>query len=59
MCDGTFEPWEVNFLRDAVSSKIKRASLVYLPGPGHYPGSEAPRETAAIVRAFLAPLLQG
>jgi pimeloyl-ACP methyl ester carboxylesterase len=57
---GTDDPFlPQDFLRAAVVAKIKRASLVYLPGPGHYPGSEAPRETAAVVRAFLAPLLQG
>jgi non-heme chloroperoxidase len=55
--DDPFFPQE--FLRSAVVSRIPRASLVYLPGPGHYPGSERPRETAAIVRAFLTPLLHG
>jgi pimeloyl-ACP methyl ester carboxylesterase len=57
---GTDDPFlPQDFLRAAVVSNIKRASLVYLPGPGHYPGSESPRETAAILRAFLTPLLQG
>jgi pimeloyl-ACP methyl ester carboxylesterase len=28
--------------------------LSYLPGPGHYPQIERPRETTAIVEAFLA-----
>ncbi len=57
---GTDDPFFPQaFLRDAVVSKIKRASLVYHPGPGHYPGSESPRETAAILRAFFTPLLQG
>lgn len=57
---GTDDPFlPQDFLRKAISSQIKRASLVYLPGPGHYPQVERPRETAAVVRAFLTPLLQG
>jgi non-heme chloroperoxidase len=57
---GTDDPFlPQDFLRQAVVAPIKRASLVYLPGPGHYPGVESPRETAAILRAFLTPLLQG
>lgn len=57
---GTDDPFlPQDFLRQAVAAPIKRASLVYLPGPGHYPGSESPRETAAILRAFLASRLQG
>jgi non-heme chloroperoxidase len=52
--DDSFFPQE--FLRNAITSHIARASLVYLPGPGHYPGVERPRETAAILRAFFTPL---
>ena len=54
---GTDDPFFPEaFLREAVVSPIKRATFAYLPGPGHYPGSERPRETAAILRAFFAPL---
>ena len=42
------------FLMQAVVAPIARARLVYLPGPGHYPQVERPRETSAIVSAFLA-----
>ncbi|WP_426756252.1 alpha/beta fold hydrolase [Myxococcus sp. Y35] len=42
------------FLRESVVAKIRRARLVYLPGPGHYPQVERPAETAALVSAFLA-----
>jgi non-heme chloroperoxidase len=57
---GTDDPFfPQDFLRQAIASKIKRASLIYFPGPGHYPQVERPRETAALVRAFLTPLLQG
>lgn len=52
--DDPFFPQE--FLRNAVVNLIPRAALVYLPGPGHYPGVERPLETAAILRAFLTPL---
>ena len=54
---GTDDPFLPEaFLREAVVSRIARAAFAYLPGPGHYPGSERPRETAAILRAFFAPL---
>jgi non-heme chloroperoxidase len=54
---GTDDPFFPEaFLREAVVSRIARAAFAYLPGPGHYPGSERPRETAAILRAFFAPL---
>jgi pimeloyl-ACP methyl ester carboxylesterase len=54
---GTDDPFLPEaFLREAVVSLITRATFAYLPGPGHYPGSERPRETAAILRAFFAPL---
>ena len=41
-------------LREAVARRIRGARQVYLPGPGHYPQVERPKETAAIVEAFLA-----
>ena len=52
--DDPFTPPDL--LRKAIVSKIARASLAYLPGPGHYPTAERPRETAAVLRAFLTPL---
>jgi pimeloyl-ACP methyl ester carboxylesterase len=45
-----------DFLRASVVDKIKGARLAVLPGPGHYPQVERPRETALIVDAFLAGL---
>jgi pimeloyl-ACP methyl ester carboxylesterase len=42
------------FLMEAVVAPIPRARLVHLPGPGHYPQVERPRETGAVVSAFLA-----
>jgi non-heme chloroperoxidase len=42
------------FLAETVVTPIARARLVYLPGPGHYPQVERPKETTAIVSAFLA-----
>lgn len=44
------------FLQQAVADRIARASLVYLPGAGHYPAAERPAETAALVLAFRAAL---
>lgn len=43
-----------SLLREAVVRKIRGARQAYLPGPGHYPQVEKPRETAALVEAFLA-----
>jgi pimeloyl-ACP methyl ester carboxylesterase len=42
------------FLQQAVVSPIAKARLAVLPGPGHYVQVERPRETAALVQAFLA-----
>lgn len=42
------------FLRAEVVSKIARASLAYLPGPGHYVNTERPAACAALIDAFLA-----
>ncbi|NUP07620.1 MAG: alpha/beta hydrolase [Polyangiaceae bacterium] len=53
-CDDPFFP--IDFLQKAVVGQIARGSLVHLPGPGHYLANERPRETAAIVGAFLAGL---
>ncbi|AKF08552.1 alpha/beta fold hydrolase [Sandaracinus amylolyticus] len=53
-CDDPFLPPE--FLRATVVDPIARGTLVHLPGPGHYLPNERPRETAAIVAAFLAAL---
>lgn len=44
------------FLREAIVARVPGAGLSYLPGPGHYVQVERPRETAAIVRAFLTAL---
>ncbi len=44
------------FLLAAVVKPIARARLAILPGPGHYVQAEKPRETAALVQAFLAGL---
>jgi pimeloyl-ACP methyl ester carboxylesterase len=44
------------FLREQVVRPIAGARLCYLPGPGHYPQVERPRETAALLTAFLTPL---
>jgi len=44
------------FVRSEVISKIKGARLAVLPGPGHYLQVEKPRETAALLEAFLAAL---
>lgn len=44
------------FLKQEIVARVKAGRLVYLPGPGHYPGVERPRETAALLGAFLAAL---
>jgi pimeloyl-ACP methyl ester carboxylesterase len=40
-------------LREAVARKIRGARQAYMPGSGHYPQVEKPRETAALMEAFL------
>ncbi|MCS6912689.1 MAG: alpha/beta hydrolase [Myxococcales bacterium] len=45
-----------SLLATAVVAPIARARLAVLPGPGHYPQVERPRETAALLQAFLAGL---
>jgi pimeloyl-ACP methyl ester carboxylesterase len=54
---GTDDPFLPQpFLRAEVIEKIKGSRFAYLAGPGHYVQVERPRETAAIVEAFLAAL---
>jgi len=54
---GTDDPFlPPPFLRETIVARLPRAAFVYLPGPGHYVQVERPRETAAVVRAFLLPL---
>jgi pimeloyl-ACP methyl ester carboxylesterase len=54
---GTDDPFlPPAFLRQAVMSLIRGARLAILPGPGHYVQVERPRETAALLEAFLAAL---
>lgn len=43
-------------LEDTVVARLPGAGLAYLPGAGHYPLVERPRETAAVLRAFLTAL---
>ncbi|HEX7047866.1 MAG TPA: alpha/beta hydrolase [Gammaproteobacteria bacterium] len=42
------------FLQTAVVDRLSNARLVNLPGPGHYPQIETPRETAELLRDLLA-----
>jgi non-heme chloroperoxidase len=44
------------FLREAYVRKLPRGRLAVLPGAGHYPQNERPRETAAILTGFFASL---
>lgn len=54
---GTDDPFlPPAFLRQAVVDPIRGARLSILPGPGHYVQVERPRETAALLQAFLAGL---
>lgn len=52
--DDAFMP--PDFLKQAIVSPIKSARLAVLPGPGHYPQVERPRETAALLQAFFTGL---
>ncbi len=45
-----------DFLQAAVVDPIAKASLVHLPGAGHYLPTERPAETAAIIQSFIAGL---
>jgi len=57
LCVGTDDPFlPPAFLRAEVIEKIAGARFAYLPGPGHYVQVERPRETAAVLEAFLAAL---
>ncbi|UQA60648.1 alpha/beta fold hydrolase [Polyangium aurulentum] len=54
---GTDDPAvPVDLLRAEIVSKIAGARLAVLPGPGHYVHVERPRETAALLNAFLCAL---
>lgn len=54
---GTDDPFlPPAFLKAAVVLPIANARLAILPGPGHYVQVERPRESAALVQAFLAGL---
>lgn len=54
---GTDDPFlPPAFLRSVMVEPIANARFVHLPGPGHYPQVERPRETAAVLGAFLAGL---
>jgi pimeloyl-ACP methyl ester carboxylesterase len=46
----------VDLLRAEIVAKIATARLAVLPGPGHYLPVERPRETAALLNAFLCAL---
>jgi pimeloyl-ACP methyl ester carboxylesterase len=46
----------VDLLRAEIVAKIAGARLAVLPGPGHYLPVERPRETAALLNAFLCAL---
>jgi non-heme chloroperoxidase len=43
-------------LQQEIVARVPRGRLVYLPGCWHYPQVERPRETAAVLGAFLAAL---
>lgn len=54
---GTDDPFlPPDFLRQSIVQPIAGARLAVLPGPGHYPQVERPRETAALLQAFFAGL---
>jgi pimeloyl-ACP methyl ester carboxylesterase len=54
---GTDDPAiPVDLLRAEIVAKIASARLAVLPGPGHYVQVERPRETAALLNAFLCAL---
>jgi non-heme chloroperoxidase len=57
LCVGTDDPFlPPAFLRAEVIGKIAGSRFAYVAGPGHYVQVERPRETAALVEAFLAAL---
>lgn len=57
VCLGTDDPFlPPAFLRAEVIGKIQGSRFAYLSGPGHYVQVERPRETAAVLEAFLAAL---
>lgn len=60
LCVSTEDPFlPRDFLQASVAAPIASASLVHLPGAGHYLMNERPGECAAIVGAFLAGLPAG
>lgn len=57
LCVGTEDPFlPPAFLRAEVVEKLRGSRFAYLPGAGHYVQVERPRETAAVLEAFLAAL---
>jgi non-heme chloroperoxidase len=57
VCLGTDDPFlPPAFLRAEVIGKIAGSRFAYLAGPGHYVQVERPRETAAVLEAFLAAI---
>lgn len=57
VCLGTDDPFlPPPFLKAEVIAKVRGSRFAYLPGPGHYVQVERPRETAAVLEAFLAAL---
>lgn len=57
VCLGTEDPFlPPPFLRGEVIGKIAGSRFAYLSGSGHYVQVERPRETAAVLEAFLAAL---
>ncbi|EYF05816.1 alpha/beta fold hydrolase [Chondromyces apiculatus] len=54
---GTEDPFlPPELLRREIVARVPKADLAYLEGAGHYVQVERPRETAAVLRAFLAGL---
>jgi non-heme chloroperoxidase len=45
-----------DFLRKSIVNHVPHSRLVYIPGAGHYVHAERPRETAAVIGAFMAGL---
>lgn len=57
LCIATDDPFlPPAFLRSEIVAKVQKGRLAVLPGPGHYLQVERPRETAALLEAFLAAL---
>lgn len=57
LCIATDDPFlPPAFLRSEIVAKVPKGRLAVLSGPGHYLQVERPRETAALLEAFLAGL---